>query len=366
MKKVYILASLFCVLVTLNLQTACNAANPMETKKDNSLNEFVAGYLDTSVVRGISVAVYLKDKQTIQTAVAGCSHEGTPVTADMIWGIGSNSKTFAAVLCFKLEEKGLLSVSDPIGKYLPTMKNIDPSITIKQLLQHQSGLADIFDNHDFTANFDTLGTRRWSPEEVLQYLPAPFSKPGAEGKYTATNYILASMIIEKVTGMSFAKAVHHYLLKPFKLNHTYVGGFDKLKGPIAHPVANGRDVSDEPRIAINTCTMAAACMYSNPSQMVRWYQALFNDGFLSEHSLNEFTSFIPWTFDKYYDYVGCGIFKIKHNGHVYYGHGGWVYGYFSFSLYDIETGNTINVMTNQSFDTGEKLAYDVADYIRQQ
>ena len=88
---------------------------------------------------GVSVAVIMPDGK-LWTGVSGLSHPGTPITTDMLFDMGSTGKNLMAALVLDLVDDGLLSLEDPISKYLPPFPNVDGRITIRQLLNHTSGL----------------------------------------------------------------------------------------------------------------------------------------------------------------------------------------------------------------------------------
>ena len=117
------------------------------------------------------MGVFDFEQDSVFQWIQGVSHENQKATKDMLWGIGSSSKTFTSVVILKLVEDGLLNLEDEIGKYIPVFENINPKITIRQILQHQSGLADVYANSYFDGMIDSLTSKRWKSEEVLQFVP---------------------------------------------------------------------------------------------------------------------------------------------------------------------------------------------------
>lgn len=93
-------------------------------------------------IKGISVCV-LHPQQGRWQGVSGISHQGTPIDSNMLFGIGSNTKLFTGVLMLKLMQSGLIQLDDSLHQWLPAYTNINPNISIRQLLNHRSGLADI-------------------------------------------------------------------------------------------------------------------------------------------------------------------------------------------------------------------------------
>ncbi len=353
--KSVILASILISYISFN------SSSETEIDYCNEITNLSQKYFDSTSVKGISVGVYNYQKKAFTQCVTGTSHANKNVTKDMLWGIGSNTKTFVAVLTLKLAEEGLLNINDEIGKYIPTYNNIDPTITIRQILQHHSGLVNVFESKDFTKELYSDPTKEWKPKDVLKYIPEPIGKPDTVDYYADANFIIAGLIIEKITGIQLHIAMRKYITEPLGLTDTYFKVFDSTTKTLTHPWVGDKDLNDLPHTALYTSTWAAGAMVSSPQNMTKWYQALFSHKFLSETYFNEFVSFKPWDADQFYQYVGLGIYKIEHNGNTYYGHGGGVAGYFSFTLYDLETKNSIIAMTTGDFFVAEKLSYEVAE-----
>ena len=145
-------------------------------------------------VMGVAAAVYTPD-QGIWTGISGNSIPGQLLTPDMRLGIGSNTKLFIAVTMMKLQEANVLSLDDHLYQWLPTFPYIDSSITIRQLLNHQSGIRSFTDNPDFWATVLGDTSHLWTLPEILGYVWPPYFEPGTAWRYSNTNYILAGMII---------------------------------------------------------------------------------------------------------------------------------------------------------------------------
>ncbi|NMH85919.1 serine hydrolase domain-containing protein [Flavivirga algicola] len=361
MKQFKILFKSGILLSLLTLLIAFNISFKTERNHCNEITNLSKKYFDSTSVKGISVGIYNYKNNTFIQCVNGVSHDNQSVTKDMLWGIGSNTKTFVAVLTLKLAEEGLLNINDKIGKYIPKYKNIDSNITIRQILQHHSGLVNIYESQDFTEQLSSFPLKKWEPKEALNYIPKPIGKPDTVDYYADANFIIAGIIIEKVTGMQLHVAMRKYITEPLELTDTYFKVYESNPKTLTHPWVGDKDLNNVPRTALYTSTWAAGAMISSPKNMMKWYQALFNHKFLSETYFNEFISFKPWDADQFYQYVGLGIYKIEHNGKIYYGHGGGVAGYFSFTLYDLKTKNSIIAMTTGDFFVAEKLSYEIAE-----
>jgi len=155
--------------------------------------------------------------------------------------MASTTKLFVTALIMQLRSKGNLTLDDPIGQYLAHRiveglhihRGIDhgPAITVRQLLDHSSGIPDYFEGkvHGGKTLLDQLiegDDRAWSFEEAiaLSKTMQPYFLPGEAKKahYSDTNYQLLGRIIEQLTGKSFAEACRAFIIEPLGLKQTYL------------------------------------------------------------------------------------------------------------------------------------------------
>ena len=321
-----------------------------QTKYETTLEQTLLNCLNEKQLPCISAAALLPNG-TIWKEAIGQSHPSENINTQMLMGIGSNTKLFTAVLCLKLVEQGTLSLDDSISKWLPPIKNIDSKITLEQLLQHQSGIDDYTNKSFFPQITFEQPDKKWIPSEILNKIGKPIDKPGTTIAYSNTNYILAGMILEKVTGKKYHELLKELIFKPLNLTHTYVEGYEDIPSNFAHPWGMGRDLHDIERTAIGTLSWAAGCIVSNPNDMVQWYNAIFNTNFLSPSSKEALTYFVPWKEANVA--VGLGIFKINHESNTYWAHGGQTIGYNSFFIMNPQNGTIVTVIMNDAFANAE-------------
>lgn len=151
---------------------------------------------------------------------------GTPMMVSDKLEIGSNTKSMTIVLLMQLVEEGLVSLDDPLSKWLPEQAAILPNgdqITIRQMAQHTAGLWDYGDEIIGGGVSDTSKLEAgYTPAELVQYAVdkgTPYFKPGETGqwKYSNTGYILLGMILEKVTGKSLGDLYQSRIFNPLGL-----------------------------------------------------------------------------------------------------------------------------------------------------
>jgi D-alanyl-D-alanine carboxypeptidase len=193
-------ALLVVVTVLLNLVVSCSRlGDPLHQKLQAALDKRAQQY----DVKGVSAAVILPDG-TIWRGVSGVSHPGANMSPDMAFAIGSITKNMVAALMLQLAEEGKLSLDDPIGKWLPSFPHVNPAITIRQMLNHTSGLFMFWENQALWDDLIRYRTKHFTPEEVLAYLKEPPFSPGEGYQYSNTGYLLAAMIITRATGSTLA------------------------------------------------------------------------------------------------------------------------------------------------------------------
>ncbi|MFI1938595.1 serine hydrolase domain-containing protein [Streptomyces purpureus] len=148
--------------------------------------------------------------------------------------IGSVTKTFAATVALQLVDEGAFTLDDPVAGHLPEFE-LDPKTTVRMLLQHTSGVfnftGEYYDDGTFAPGIPaTTSGREWvdnrfrtyRPEELVRLAlskPARF-EPGSDWSYSNTNYVLARLLIEKVTGHSLAEEMRRLILGPLELSGT--------------------------------------------------------------------------------------------------------------------------------------------------
>ncbi|AQU67365.1 serine hydrolase domain-containing protein [Streptomyces niveus] len=200
----------------------------------------------------IAVSVQVRDGQRRTYAVGGEAELGTgrPVSHAAGFRAASVTKTFVSTVVLQLVAEGRLSLDDTVEEWLPGLVtgngNDGSRITVRHLLQHTSGLY----NYDFTedtgdtaADFERTRFDHYEPEEAVagalkhkpDFEPADPNDPDPDWNYSNTGYIVAGMIIEKVTGRSWDREVRDRIVRPLGLTQTYAPGDDPgLKGPYTH------------------------------------------------------------------------------------------------------------------------------------
>jgi D-alanyl-D-alanine carboxypeptidase len=265
----------------------------------------------------------------------------TPVPVDGCFRMGSNTKTFTAVVVLQLVGEGRLTLDDTVERWLPGVVagngNDGRRITVRQLLQHTSGIYNYTNDLAAFADKDAFLAHRfdhYSAADIvaLAMRHQPGFDPGASWDYSNTNYILAGMIIEKVTGHSWAAEVRSRILRPLALRETVEpGDRPSLPGPHARGYqqwAAGGELTDTTEFNPSVAG-AAGSLITTPSDLARFWQALQRGQLLKPRQMAQMHETVPAV--TFQDYVpggryGLGIMFVPNRCGGYWAHGGDVPG----------------------------------------
>ncbi|MDP9796711.1 D-alanyl-D-alanine carboxypeptidase [Catenuloplanes nepalensis] len=259
------------------------------------------------------------------TAGVGDLRTGAKPPADGYVRIGSNTKTFTAVAVLQLAGEGRIGLDEPISTYLPGLVPDGERITVRQLLQHTSGLANYTDHmpdEDFTS-----GRHRYrEPRELLDvaFAHAPDFAPGTGWRYSNTGYIVLGLLIQRVSGRPLAEQITERVIDRAGLRRTYFPavGDETIRAP--HP----RGYLGPDRVDVTefdpSWGWAAGQMISTPRDLNAFFRALLGGRLLRPAELTEMKRTVDasaglWPGARY----GLGLASSSLScGGVYWGHGG--------------------------------------------
>ncbi len=276
----------------------------------NMFQDTLESILIENEIMGASTAIFMPDKgMFINYAGMSDPDENIPINPDMLFDIGSNTKTFISAMMLLLQEDGLLSLDDSIYQWLPNFTNIDSTITIRQLLNHTGGISCyINENAVWWDSIWVDHNRYWSPEYSLSFVLEPNFAPGTSWSYSNTGYILAGMIIKEATGSSnVAPLLRDRILYPLNLNSTFLDIEEVIIGELVHgwyTNSSGNTMNyypTVPRTAFYSSAWTCGAMVSTSENMARWVRALYSGQVINQASLNEMFTLIPGWLD------GCGL-----------------------------------------------------------
>lgn len=217
------------------------AAAPATAGGGDRVQRSLSSLVSVDKFPGASASVRQADGR-VRSYAAGVGNlrTGKRMPTDARVRIASNTKMFTATVVLQLVGEGKVKLDEPVETYLPGLVRgaggIDGrKITVRQLLQQTSGLQD-YDDVVFADFLNALHTY-YEPHDLLRvaFDRAPESRPGEKFVYSNTNYILAGLIVQKVTGRPVGEQITKRVIEPLGLRHTYwpADGETTIRG--AHP-----------------------------------------------------------------------------------------------------------------------------------
>ena len=259
--------------------------------------------LNTGVVAVIAEST---DPRGHTYATAGVADKATGARArsNDAYRIGSATKTFVATALLQLVGEHRISLDDTVDHWLPGVVsgngNDGRAITVRELLQHTSGLYDytqVLPELTSLAGFQAHRYDTYTPAQLVAVAMshAPDFAPGTQWEYSNTNYVLAGMIIQKVTGHTWAQVVTQRILRPLGLRHTVVPGTDpQIHGPhLRGYVAGGTSTTVDVTALNPSVADAAGAMISTTDDMTRFYEALLGGRLLAPAQLEQMRTTVP-------------------------------------------------------------------------
>ncbi len=292
-----------------------------------------------------------------------------PMETNTRFRMASHSKLFTATAIMQLREEGLLRLDDPVEEYLPWFDfqrptPEDPPVTIEHLLTHSSGLPREAGSHWSDWDFPTSDQVR----TLMADRQAPFS-PEVRWKYSNLAYTLAGMVVEEVSGMSWADYLQANIFDPLEMSASSVDEPDpQLATGYGSRMPDG---SREVLPFVDARGMAAATgLTSTVEDMARFVSAQFREGgrggerILSTASLREMHRVrmleTTWTRGQ-----GIGFSVQRIDGRLYVGHGGGYPGYTTYTLIQLDDEVATIALTNTNDSNPSQIARELMETVGQ-
>ncbi|GAV46239.1 D-alanyl-D-alanine carboxypeptidase precursor [Streptomyces acidiscabies] len=261
----------------------------------------------------VGISVEVRDGSKRIRARAGTAELGTnrPVPYGASFRADSATKPFVATVVLQLAAEGRLSLDDSVEKWLPGVVagngNDGRRVTLRNLLQHTSGIHNYDYTDDIGSDAKAFEEHRYdhlAPERIIagamrsapDFPPAAPGDPEPKWNYSNPNYILAGMVIERVTGRSWREEVHDRIVRPLGLTHTYAPGDDPtLPGPHAHTYHRfpGDDGWTDTTVRNMSWADAAGELVTSKRDMDRFFTALLKGRLLPPAQLAEMRHVVP-------------------------------------------------------------------------
>ncbi|MFC7624185.1 serine hydrolase domain-containing protein [Microlunatus sp. GCM10028923] len=292
-----------------------------------------------------------------KTWTAGVRDQGAtmPVDGSERFRIGSITKTFVATVVLQLVDENRVRLDAPVETYLPGVVRNGAGITVRQILQHTSGIPDYMKGAGWSTNRwrDHDRFRDYSPRQLLRqaFSRPPDFLPGQRFRYSNSNYVIAGLLIEAVTDRPYATEIAQRILRPLGLTETSLPGSDPgLPEPAIRATAelpDGRraDVTEQNE----SLDWAAGEMISTVDDLAGFFDALLGGRLLSQTTLAEMRTTVPMGMGFHYG-LGLERFDLPCGGRLW-GHGGQLLGYVSYA-YRRDDGRSLTLLQASGADDG--------------
>ena len=365
-KRTWSLVATALVLLCAPGQVAAAPAEPQ-----------VQDALDRMVEQGVPGVLYRHSEpgsETVLRSGVADLRTGAPVPQRGRWRVASLTKSVTATIVLQLVHENRLGLDQPLAEVLPDVVPGDERITVRNLLQHNSGLFDYAQAPEFRFPDDYVH-RPFAPRQLVDLAIAhgPVAEPGQQWSYSNTNYIVLGMIVEELTGEPLSAVFQHRVLGPAGMRQSYL--------PVHYPLINGphatghhvlpEQTGDPTRYPLTeldpSFAWASYGMVSGAADMNRFYRTLFRGELLPRPLVDEMLRAVPGGDPVFPDY-GLGLENIELTcGVTLWGHTGSIPGYSSYAFSTADGRQQVSMSLNV-FMLGERavpIIYDAADAINQ-
>jgi len=330
-------------------------ATPVLAQDVERMDEVVSADADQGTFMGAAL-VAIGDDIVFDEAYGSANLEwniaNTPAAK---FRIGSVTKQFTAASILLLKERGLIDLDAPVKTYWPDAPPAWDAITVRNLLQHTSGITNV-------TNLDEFATVKFLPttreELIARFADKPLEfTPGEKWDYSNSGYVLLSAIVEQVSGQDYADFVKANIFDPLGMADTAIDVTADIVPRRASgyaPSADGIVNAEYVNMAIPT---GAGALYSTTHDLLKWQRALFGGRLLEPASLTEMTGpGVPAMAGATY---GFGVLRTEDEDGTMIWHGGGIEGFNAMLMHDPDRDITVVVLANlnggQANDLGRSL-----------
>lgn len=336
------------------LDNSCNEKKLMKTESDQDLQQVLESYSLKVGGAGLQATIIYPDGTHWQgTSGFANIEQKCPMTRIHHLYIGSMTKLYTATLIMKQVEVDTISLDDTLDKWVSI--HYANQISVKMLLGQRSGIPDYAWDPWFDFRYIFLPGKNWSNDELLDVLrgkPLHF-EPGTKYEYSNSNYLMLGIVLEQVTGRSYAELLKELIVDPLNLQDT------SYQESSNWSIANGYDVSllhigkrnvTGLRKSIVSGASSAGGILSNSYEMACFIQALFTGRIVKEPSLSIMRNFKQTIDEDIPEQTGygLGIRRLTIGGEQLMGHTGTILGYSSIGMYNPAENYTIVILSNLS------------------
>jgi D-alanyl-D-alanine carboxypeptidase len=332
--------------------TAAAPPAPAATRPGVPTDRDLRAALDGVVAAGASgVSLRVDDGRRTVRLSAGAARldPRVPMRPGARLRVGSITKTFVATAVLQLAGERRLSLDDSVERWLPGLVPDGDGITLRQLLNHTSGIFNYTDDEAFITGLLSDPLREYTPRQLVGIATSypPVFPPGTSWSYSNTGYVILGLVVERVTHRPVAEVLRQRIVRPLHLRDTLlptrypdIPGYHahgyvppSLSGELPPPVGVPNQYVDVTRIS-PTAAGAAGALISNPDDLRTFYRALLSGRLLRPAQLAELKTMVE--VDPEFGY-GLGLYSTSTPCGRVWGHDGGIPGYVTVAWND-ETG----------------------------
>jgi CubicO group peptidase (beta-lactamase class C family) len=304
MKKLILLVWIVILTVNSKAQIPVALANQLQ----NILNNAVS----TGSNNGVSAYLKLKNGTT-WSGVAGINGQSLPITDSTVFHGASTTKLNIAVLMLLLAQNNIVNLDSSWYKYVKTLSvSFDKAITIRQLLNHTSGIKDYLEvpgNSTYiTSNFSAFYTPKYILENIVNGVP-DFPR-GTNFNYSTSNFVLAALVAEAATGNPVQTELRNRIWNPLKMKHTYFGAYDSIpdrRAGVWWNFGSGlANYSSQPTTSMLSFGYGGANIVTTPKDLTILVDTLMSGQLLSAQSMTDMLTFVPQSYGGWWT-AGYGL-----------------------------------------------------------
>ncbi len=331
-------------------------AQPINSAEQARIDALVATTLAETQVPSVSIAL-VRDGRIVLAKAYGRASPDIPVArADLPYQIASNSKQFTAMALLLLENEGKLDLDDKVAKYLPGISGGE-TIALRQLLSHTAGLQDYWPQDYLIAPM----TRPTAPAGIVdRWARKPLDyAPGTRYQYSNTGYVVAGLIVEKVSGGPLMRFLQRRIFTPLGMNPIQIDDSNTR----AFPAGHHRYALGPVRVAAPPARgwlYAAGELSMTAADLAKWDVARINRSLISADDWAAQEAPVPLA-DGTTNGYGLGVSSSMSGGRRIINHGGESVGFLSQNTVYPDQRAAIVVLTNADFsDATDRLTDGLA------
>lgn len=268
------------------------------------------------------------------------------VKSDALYRIGSVSKLIFAGCVLQLVDEGTLSLDDTLDAWFPSVPNA-ASITLRDMLQHTSGIVEYFSLTEFQDDFINDPLHTFTADEIVTYVVAepPDFEPGDDWGYSNTNYYLLGAIVEDVTGASVATLLRERVSEPLGLTHTFYDPEDELPSALVPGVSGAfPGEADVSTLFDSSVAGAAGAVVSSTKDVAKILRAMWDGTLIPEAQRDTWLDLR--SLGNGFSY-GSGVMMVRLDATTAgYGHDGSIFGANTMAFHFPDTDTTVVEMIN--------------------